>query len=212
MLQFPLDYSKGIVMGRSKIKRVYSFKPVYKEFTPKNCDNCAAITLNHDEIEAIFLMDSQNMYQDDAAKKMGVSRPTFSKIIKSARFKIATALVSCKKIVIKDEKESFKAMICTDSKENFEVIAPVAKYIAVITVENDGAFGIEYFDNPVVTKNSKPGMELPRFASTNEVNFFISDSAGAGLINSLLSMGIFTEKKAAGFSIEDIVSYLVKKY
>jgi predicted DNA-binding protein (UPF0251 family)/predicted Fe-Mo cluster-binding NifX family protein len=212
MLQFALDYIERGIMGRSKIKRVYSFKPVYKEFVPKNCDNCAAITLNHDEIEAIFLMDSQNMYQDDAAKKMGVSRPTFSKIIKSARFKIATALVSCKKIVIKDEKESFKAMICTDSKQNFDAITPVAKFIAVVTIENDGSFVVEYFDNPVVTKNSKPGMELPRFAATHEVNFFISDGAGAGLVNSLLSMGIFTEKKAAGFSVEDIVNYLSKKY
>lgn len=199
-------------MGRSKIKREYSFKPVFKEFAPLNCADCTPVTLNHDEMEAIFLMDNQNMYQDDAAKKMGVSRPTFSKILKSARFKVSTALVSCKKLVINDEKDSFKVMICCDCKEDFTSINPSAKYIAIVTIAQDKKCEVEFFDNPVVTKNSKPGMELPQFASKHGVNFFVSDSAGAGLVNSLLSYGIFTEKKESGFTLDALVSYFAKKY
>lgn len=199
-------------MGRSKIKREYSFKPIYKEFAPTNCTDCTPIILNHDEIEAIFLMDAQNMYQDDAAKKMGVSRPTFSKIIKSARFKVATALVSCKKIVINDEKESFCAMVCSSSQESFESINPNERYIALITIHKDKSYEVKYIDNPVFTKNSKPGMELPNIAARNEVNFFISNKAGAGLVNSLLSKGIFTIDKKAGFSIESLVNELFKNY
>lgn len=49
--------------------------------------------LTYDEFEALRLADRQGLYQDEAAQRMGISRPTFSRIIAEARRKIATALV-----------------------------------------------------------------------------------------------------------------------
>ncbi len=192
-------------MPRSKNKREYSFKPLFKEFAPTCKKPQGSITLNHDEIEAIFLMDNQNLYQDDAAKRMNVSRPTFSRIVKSARFKIATALVSGKKIIINDEKETFTVMVCCAQKGNFSAVTPRERYIAIITFGSDKETQITYLDNPVYTENSKPGIELPPLAQKHEVNFFVSDSAGAGLVNSLLSLGIFTIVKDAGFNLEELI-------
>ena len=43
-------------------------------------------------MEALYLMDLLGLYQEAAAEKMEVSRPTFARIIKSARHKVALAL------------------------------------------------------------------------------------------------------------------------
>ncbi|MGM0623526.1 MAG: DUF134 domain-containing protein [Campylobacterota bacterium] len=198
-------------MGRSKIKREYRFKPMCKEFAPVGHETHTAITLDHDEIEAIFLTDSQNLYQDDAAKKMGVSRPTFSKILKSARFKVATALVSCKKLVINDEKQNFKLMIPTAQEGTFDQTAPTQQYLAIVTVDNERSYSISYQDNPVYTKESKPGLELPQLANELDINFFVSQSAGAGLVNSLLSMGVYTYK-TSNFTIKELIDTLMKEF
>ena len=49
--------------------------------------------LTPDEIEAIRLADFEGLYQEDAANEMQVSRPTFGRILNSARKKIAKALI-----------------------------------------------------------------------------------------------------------------------
>lgn len=51
-----------------------------------------------DEVEAIRLADLEGAYQEEAAEKMRISRPTFSRLIESARSKIADALVNGKAI------------------------------------------------------------------------------------------------------------------
>jgi len=53
-----------------------------------------------DEFEAIRLADLKGMRQIDAAKKLKISRPTFSRIIQSAHSKIADALVHIKAIKV----------------------------------------------------------------------------------------------------------------
>jgi predicted DNA-binding protein (UPF0251 family) len=59
-------------------------------------DQLEEITLENDEIEAIRLADHEFMYQEDAAKKMKISRQTFGRIIRSAHNKIADAIVNSK--------------------------------------------------------------------------------------------------------------------
>ena len=51
------------------------------------------IVLEVDEMEAVRLADLEGKYQEDAAKRMRVSRPTFSNIINRAHAKIAEALI-----------------------------------------------------------------------------------------------------------------------
>lgn len=59
---------------------------------------CTAITM--DELEAMRLADLKGMHQEIAAKLMGVSRPTFSRIIESGRRKVADGLVNIKCIKV----------------------------------------------------------------------------------------------------------------
>ncbi|MCX5688084.1 MAG: DUF134 domain-containing protein [Candidatus Omnitrophica bacterium] len=58
------------------------------------------INLTLDELEAIRLADLEEMYQEDAAKKMNISRQTFGNIVNSAHKKIADVLLNAKALKI----------------------------------------------------------------------------------------------------------------
>jgi len=58
------------------------------------------LMLSVDELEALRLTNLEELYQDAAAEKMGVSRQTLGNILKSARKKITDALVNGKAISI----------------------------------------------------------------------------------------------------------------
>jgi predicted DNA-binding protein (UPF0251 family) len=51
------------------------------------------VALSVDELEALRLADLEGLYQDAAAARMGVSRPTFARIVGLSRRKVAEALV-----------------------------------------------------------------------------------------------------------------------
>lgn len=58
------------------------------------------VYLTLDEFEAIRLASLEGLKQVDAAKRLKISRPTFSRIISSAHKKIADGLVNIKAIRI----------------------------------------------------------------------------------------------------------------
>ncbi len=58
------------------------------------------IVLYEDEMEAIRLADFKSLYQQESADKMKISRTTFSRLVESARKKIADALLHQKAIKI----------------------------------------------------------------------------------------------------------------
>jgi predicted DNA-binding protein (UPF0251 family) len=51
------------------------------------------IELRAGELEVVRLADDEDLYHTEAAKRMGVSRQTFDRIVRGARRKIAAALV-----------------------------------------------------------------------------------------------------------------------
>jgi predicted DNA-binding protein (UPF0251 family) len=63
-------------------------------------DALEEVNLTLDELEAIRLADLGELYQEDAAKKMNVSRQTFGNIVNSAHKKIADALLNAKALKI----------------------------------------------------------------------------------------------------------------
>jgi len=64
------------------------------------------VVLTVDEFEAIRLKDLEGLEQEEAAKKMNISQPTFFRLLNSARKKIADAIVNGK--AIKIEGGSYK--------------------------------------------------------------------------------------------------------
>lgn len=58
------------------------------------------VVMSLDEFEAMRLADLDGLYQEEAAKQMSVSRPTFSRIMESAHRKLADAIVHGKALRI----------------------------------------------------------------------------------------------------------------
>ena len=68
----------------------------------------AEIVLEVDEIEALRLADLDGEYQEAAARKMGISRATFSNIVKRARQKTAEAVIRGKALRLNCPRFSVK--------------------------------------------------------------------------------------------------------
>ncbi len=58
--------------------------------------------LRLDELEALRLADLEGLYQETAAARMDVSRPTFARILARARKAVATALIEGKLLIVSD--------------------------------------------------------------------------------------------------------------
>lgn len=83
--------------------RTVNFNPDYTYFKPRGVplSEIEEIELRLDELEAIKLADLEELYHEDAAKKMNVSRQTFDRILIQAHKTISDALVNGKAILIK---------------------------------------------------------------------------------------------------------------
>jgi predicted DNA-binding protein (UPF0251 family)/predicted Fe-Mo cluster-binding NifX family protein len=177
-------------MGRGKNKRILSFKPKFRSFVPEEKNYTEITTLLAEEIEAIYLMDVLNLYQEEASKRMEVSRPTFTRILKIARQKLTRALILGNKINIEDENLESILAICTSDINNFESILATNKYILIYKIKNNKISLIQTLENEVYTKKRKPAIILPQLFIENKVNIFVSSKIGEGLKNSLLAKGI----------------------
>jgi len=84
-------------VARPKRLRRLAFSPPAHSFHPANEERCLTqrevIVLTMDEFESLRLADLECNSQEEAAKKMGVSRATFGRIVESGRSKVAKALV-----------------------------------------------------------------------------------------------------------------------
>ncbi len=80
---------------RPRIRRRVRGRPNSSYFKPAGVPlkNLGESTLTMPEFEALRLIDSLETTQEEAARKMEVSQPTLSRILKSARKKLSTAIV-----------------------------------------------------------------------------------------------------------------------
>jgi predicted DNA-binding protein (UPF0251 family) len=82
-------------MPRPLCPRRIAHRPPATYFKPAGIPlyDLQEITLAADEMEAVRLADDEDLYNIEAAERMGVSRQTFDRIVRRARRKIAAALV-----------------------------------------------------------------------------------------------------------------------
>ncbi|MCL6447898.1 MAG: DUF134 domain-containing protein [Armatimonadetes bacterium] len=87
-------------MSRPPKSRRVEFLPRLTYFKPAGVPlrELEEVGLTVEELEAIRLKDLVGLEQEACAEKMGVSRPTYHRILASARSKIAEALVGGKAI------------------------------------------------------------------------------------------------------------------
>jgi uncharacterized protein len=91
-------------MPRPRICRKVSFNSNSNYFKPagKRLNELEEVVLAIDEVEAIRLIDHDEIDQNKACKMMHISQPTLSRLLKSARKKISQALMHGKAIKIEN--------------------------------------------------------------------------------------------------------------
>jgi predicted DNA-binding protein (UPF0251 family) len=84
-----------------RCRRVYC-EPYVNYFKPAGIKmrKLEEVMLTVDEFEAVRLKDLLGLEQEEAARKMNISQPTFHRLVQSARKKIADAIVNGKALKI----------------------------------------------------------------------------------------------------------------
>jgi predicted DNA-binding protein (UPF0251 family) len=97
-----ITLSGGIAVPRPRRFRWVRAQPNSTYFKPRGVPlaSLEETVLTVDEHEAIRLADLQGLQQEEAARKMSISRATFGRIVASARKKIADAIINAKAIRI----------------------------------------------------------------------------------------------------------------
>jgi len=95
-------------MARPRLCRRILAEPSVTYFKPRGIPlrDLEEVTLHVDEFEAIRLKDLEILEQEECAKKMNISQPTFHRLVLSSRKKISDAIVNGK--AIKIEGGNFK--------------------------------------------------------------------------------------------------------
>src|SRR4030042_1355109 len=90
------------MMVRPRLCRRVKFNPDVTYFKPRGIPlvDLEEIILHVDEFEAVRLKDLEGFEQEECAKKMKISQPTFHRLVLSARKKIADAIINGKAIRI----------------------------------------------------------------------------------------------------------------
>lgn len=89
-------------MVRPRKNRRVAFSPDVIYFKPRGIPlrDLEEVRLTVDELEAIRLSDGMDLSQEEAGRRMEVSRATFGRIVQNARKMVADALVNGKAIRI----------------------------------------------------------------------------------------------------------------
>ncbi len=98
-------------MPRSAKPRMVCSEFKYKVFTPEESHK-EYITISVDELEALRFCDMEGIEQEEAAKRMEVSRGTFQRILYSARKKSAEALCEGKGVRIEGGNYIISKNLC----------------------------------------------------------------------------------------------------
>lgn len=87
-------------MARPQKQRCICSIPRVTGFSPQGCEASGSVNLTYDEYEVIRLLDYRQMTQEQCAGRMGISRPTVTRIYEEARRKMADMLANGKAMTI----------------------------------------------------------------------------------------------------------------
>ena len=201
-------------------KRSITFKPACLSFGPLTQIPKETIMMREDEFEALYLADFKALYHENCAQSMGISRPTFAKLIKSARKKMVEMVMFGKEIALMRESFNFTLAFATDDRITVHPNFLVAKFYAFAKVEEGGITSITYKENPIykellrldraiINDDSAKGLAAGRLIPPllEEATIVVARSLGDGIRRNIEGMGISIELSQSD-SIDAIVEEL----
>jgi uncharacterized protein len=104
--------------------RFINADPKFLCFKPRGIplDELEIVELGLDEMEAVHLIDFDDLYQTDAAQQMGISQATIGRLLERAHKKIADALINGKALFIKGGKTMYRerTFLCDQCNKEFK--------------------------------------------------------------------------------------------
>jgi predicted DNA-binding protein (UPF0251 family)/predicted Fe-Mo cluster-binding NifX family protein len=201
-------------MPRPCCKRKINHLTAALRFPPEGnpSPSTGEVILSLDELEALRLADLEGLYQEAAARSMGISRQTFGRIVEGARKKSADALLNGKTVRISGgnvrlETEGEKIMkiaVPTLGDQIDQHFGHCEKY-AVFTIEGNAITGEESMASP---QGCGCKSNIASVLAENGVMLLISGGIGNGAVNVLSNNGIKTVRGASGTARKAVESYL----
>jgi len=140
-------------LARPRCCGVVDEEPCCRRFFPESGETAKAVLISLEEFEAIRLKDTIGLDQGACAMAMRLSRPTFQRILRSARRKVATALVAGRQIIIEGgnyimRKRVFECLDCgqrweeapctAGGRHGYEIACPKCGGMKKMKVAEDG--------------------------------------------------------------------------
>lgn len=201
-------------MPRPVTARLVGAAPAASLFGPT--DNGAGgdpVPLGLDELEALRLADLEGLYQEAAARRMGVSRQTFGRIVESARRKTADAIVNGRALVvgggIVDAREEPTMKVAVPTKDGMvDEHFGHCSYYSIFTAREGSAADEERWEAPAGC-GCKSGIAAD--LAKAGVKALVAGNIGEGAVRVLGSHGIRVVRGASGPVREAAEAFLAGK-
>lgn len=195
-------------MARPRNCRTIADGPEETYFKPKGVpmEDLEETVLLLDEFEAIKLADYEGLYQEEAARRMNVSRQTFGRIIESARGKVATMLVEGKALRIvggvvtaatgRKGKGDHCMKLALPAREGIiDAHFGHCEYYLVYTVENDSIVSEEKVVSP---QGCGCKSNIASTLAAMGVTLMLAGNMGDGAVRVLSGQGIRVVRGCSG--------------
>lgn len=182
-------------------------RPAGLAFGPLDREPKERISMTADELEALYLADFEARYHEEGAEKLGVSRPTFAKILKRARKKMVEMLLFGKGLDLIAQPQAFVLVFPTDDRITIHPYFIIARYYAFATVEEGVITTIAFKENPIyaalkekgdaiVDDDSAKGMAAGRLIPPllKDAHILVVKSLGDGMRRNIQGLGIAIEE------------------
>ncbi len=210
---------KGDFMPRPKRCRRICGYPDFWSFVPEGVEEMETILLGLDEYEALRLIDHERMTQEECAAAMGVSRVTVTGIYEAARYKLADALVSGKRIRMTGGSYRIDAIPASEqiSEKGENTMRIAVTYEQEMVGQHFGhteqfkIYDVEdgqVKSSQVIDTNGTGHGALAGFLRAAEVETLICGGIGMGARNALAEVGIQLLPGVSGVADEVVGEYL----
>lgn len=201
-------------------KRNITFRPIYFAFAPAEGKATSTSILHEDELEALYLADFKGLYHEACAESLGVSRPTFAKLLKSGRKKNIEMLMFGKALQIEHHPHNFVMAFPTNDRITLGEHFLIARYFALATISETSVVSLRFINNPIyeelcvknqpiVDDESAKGLAAGHLIPPllKEASLLVVRTLGDGIRRNIEGMGIAITLSQASH-IDDIIMTL----
>jgi len=191
-------------MPRPIRKREINARPRITYFKPAGISlkQLDEIILFYEELEAMRLKDLVGKSQDESAEYMGISQPTFHRLLNRARKKIVEALLNGKAIrvkgghyTVKEEESNEIIAISASSKDLDGDVAECfggCQFFLIITLKHGILASYQSIGNPNIEIRGNLGTAVAQMLADHHVHTIISGNIGFRAMEVFQQFGIST--------------------